>query len=44
MAGAALSADAAKQVIERGYLGLFVGFDWMVLQRAAAALTEGLKL
>jgi 4-hydroxy-2-oxoheptanedioate aldolase len=44
MAGAALSADAAKQVIERGYLGLFVGFDWMVLQRAAATLTEGLKL
>lgn len=44
LGGVALNADSANAMIERGYLGLFVGYDWMVLQRGAAALLDGIRL
>jgi 4-hydroxy-2-oxoheptanedioate aldolase len=44
LGGAAPSAEVANQMLEIGYRGLFVGFDWMILQRAAAASIEGIKL
>lgn len=44
LCGAAFSAEAANRLLEKGYRGLFVGFDWMVLQRAASGLLEGIKL
>ena len=44
LGGVALDANAANAMIDRGYLGLFVGYDWMVLQRGAAALLEGINL
>lgn len=44
LGGVALNAEVANRMIERGYLGLFVGYDWMVLQRGAAALLKGINL
>ena len=42
LAGVALSVESAKQLLEKGYRGLFFGFDWMVLQRAIAVWVDGL--
>jgi 4-hydroxy-2-oxoheptanedioate aldolase len=36
LGGAALTPEAANAMVERGYRGLFLGFDWMILQRAVA--------
>jgi 4-hydroxy-2-oxoheptanedioate aldolase len=43
LGGAAFTPAAANQLIERGYRGIFLGFDWLIMQRAAAALLEGLS-
>jgi 4-hydroxy-2-oxoheptanedioate aldolase len=43
LAGVALSVESAKQLLEKGYRGLFFGFDWMVLQQAIAAWVDGLS-
>jgi 4-hydroxy-2-oxoheptanedioate aldolase len=44
LGGAAPSPAVANQMIERGYRGIVVGFDWLVLQRAAAGLIDGINL
>ena len=42
LAGVAPTPEAARSLIARGYRGLVVGYDFMVLQRAVAGLIEGL--
>lgn len=44
LCGAAFTPDAANQLLERGYRGVFVGFDWMLMQRAAASILGGVQL
>jgi 4-hydroxy-2-oxoheptanedioate aldolase len=44
LCGAAFTPAAANQLLERGYRGIFLGFDFSIMQRAAAGLLEGLKL
>jgi 4-hydroxy-2-oxoheptanedioate aldolase len=44
LCGAAFTPAAANQLIERGYKGVFLGFDWLIMQRAAAGLLEGINL
>ena len=44
LCGAAFTPAAANQLLERGYRGVFLGFDWLIMQRAAAGLLEGVKL
>jgi len=41
--GVALSPAQANQMIERGYRMLALGFDWSLLQRASAAVLEGVN-
>ena len=44
LCGAAFTPAAANQLLDRGYQGVFLGFDWLIMQRAAAGLLEGVKL
>jgi 4-hydroxy-2-oxoheptanedioate aldolase len=44
LGGAAFTAEAANDLLARGYRGVFIGFDWLILQRAVAGLLEGLEL
>ena len=44
LGGAAFTPAAANQLLERGYRGIFLGFDWLIMQRAAAGLLEGVRL
>jgi 4-hydroxy-2-oxoheptanedioate aldolase len=44
LGGAALTADRANELIAKGYRGIVVGFDWMVLQRAIAGALDGINL
>lgn len=44
LGGAAPSPAVANQMIHRGYRGIVLGFDWLVLQRAAASLIDGIDL
>jgi 4-hydroxy-2-oxoheptanedioate aldolase len=44
LGGVAPTREAALRMLDRGYLAIHLGFDWMVLQRAAAALLDGLPL
>ena len=44
LCGAAFSAEAANAMVAKGYRGIFIGFDWLVLQRAIAGILEGMKL
>jgi 4-hydroxy-2-oxoheptanedioate aldolase len=44
LCGAAFTPAAASQLLERGYRGIFLGFDWLITQRAVAGLIEGLEL
>jgi 4-hydroxy-2-oxoheptanedioate aldolase len=41
--GVARSAEQANAMIERGYLGLALGFDWSLFQRGIAAALQGIK-
>lgn len=43
LGGAALTAERANALIEKGYRGIVIGFDWMVLQRAIAGTLEGIN-
>lgn len=43
LGGVALSPSQANQMIERGYRMLALGFDWSLLQRASAAVLEGVN-
>jgi 4-hydroxy-2-oxoheptanedioate aldolase len=40
LGGVARTPDQAKQMLDRGYRALVLGFDWMLLQGAAAGLLE----
>jgi 4-hydroxy-2-oxoheptanedioate aldolase len=40
MGGLARSVEHAKVALERGYLGLILGFDWMLMERAAEPARE----
>jgi 4-hydroxy-2-oxoheptanedioate aldolase len=42
LGGNALSSTQAQQMTDRGYQLLALGFDWTLLQRAAAAALDGL--
>jgi len=44
LGGVAPTSAAANDMLDRGYLGIFVGYDWMVFQRAAAGLLDGIHL
>jgi len=44
LGGAAFTPEAANRLLERGYRGIFLGFDWLIMQRAAAGLIEGIEL
>jgi hypothetical protein len=44
LGGAAFTTEAANDLLGRGYKGVFLGFDWLILQRAVAGVLEGLKL
>jgi 4-hydroxy-2-oxoheptanedioate aldolase len=44
LGGAAFTPEAANELLARGYKGVFIGFDWLILQRAVAGVLEGLKL
>jgi 4-hydroxy-2-oxoheptanedioate aldolase len=44
LGGVALTREAALAMIARGYRCIHLAFDWMVIQRAAAALLDGLPL
>jgi 4-hydroxy-2-oxoheptanedioate aldolase len=39
----ARTPEQANQMIERGYVGLALGFDWSLFQRGIAASFEGIK-
>ncbi len=43
LGGVALSPDQANRMIERGYRLLALGFDWSLLQRASAAVLDGVR-
>lgn len=43
LGGAALSADQARRMVERGYRFLALGYDVMLLQHGAASVLEGLR-
>jgi 4-hydroxy-2-oxoheptanedioate aldolase len=43
LGGVALSPAQARQMAERGYRALGLGFDWTLVQRGAAAVLEGLR-
>jgi 4-hydroxy-2-oxoheptanedioate aldolase len=44
LCGVALNAETGNRLIDKGYRCLFLGFDWMILQRAVNGLTEGMRL
>lgn len=41
--GAALNAEMANAMIDRGYVALALGFDWSLFQRGIAAGFEGIR-
>lgn len=43
LGGAALTSERANALIEKGYRGIVIGFDWMVLQRAIAGTLQGIN-
>lgn len=43
LGGVALSPARAKEMVERGYCALGLGFDWTLVQRGAAAVLDGLR-
>lgn len=44
LCGAALTQEQGNDCIQRGYRSLFLGFDWMMLQRGIAGSLAGLVL
>lgn len=43
LGGVAFSPQQANDLIERGYLLVFLGFDWALLRRGAAAALDGIR-
>ena len=43
LGGVARTPDQAKQMLDRGYLALVLGFDWMLLQHAAVGFLEAVR-
>jgi len=43
LGGVARTPDQAKQMLDRGYRALVFGFDWMLLQQAAARFLEEVR-
>jgi 4-hydroxy-2-oxoheptanedioate aldolase len=43
LGGVARTPDQAKQMLDRGYRALVFGFDWMLLQQAAARFLEDIR-
>jgi 4-hydroxy-2-oxoheptanedioate aldolase len=43
LGGVAFSPDQANRMVERGYRTLALGFDWLLLQRGAASVLDGLE-
>jgi 4-hydroxy-2-oxoheptanedioate aldolase len=43
LGGVAFSPQQANEMVERGYRLLALGFDWSLLQRAAAGVLEGIR-
>jgi 4-hydroxy-2-oxoheptanedioate aldolase len=41
--GVARTPEQANQMIERGYVGLALGFDWSLFARGIAASFDGIK-
>ena len=41
--GVARTSEQANQMIERGYAGLALGFDWSLFARGIAASFDGIK-
>ena len=41
--GVARTPEQANQMIDRGYVGLALGFDWSLFQRGIAASFQGIK-
>ena len=44
LGGAAFTPEDANRLLEKGYKGVFIGFDWLILQRAVAGLLDGIRL
>jgi 4-hydroxy-2-oxoheptanedioate aldolase len=44
LGGAAFTAAAADDMLARGYRGIFLGFDWLIVQRAVGGLINGMNL
>jgi len=43
LGGVARTPDQAKQLLDRGYSAIVLGFDWLLLQRAAVSFLEAVK-
>ena len=43
LGGVARTADQAKQMLDRGYKSLVLGFDWMLLQQAGQKLLSDIR-
>ncbi len=43
LGGVARTPDQAKQMLDRGYQALVLGFDWMLLQRAAEGFLQEIR-
>ena len=43
LGGVAFSPDQANRMVERGYRALALGFDWLLLQRGAASVLDGIR-
>jgi 4-hydroxy-2-oxoheptanedioate aldolase len=44
LGGVAVTTARANELIDKGYRGVFIGFDWLILQRALAVALEGINL
>lgn len=44
LGGVAVTSARANELVAKGYRGIFIGFDWMVLQRALATILDGIAL
>jgi 4-hydroxy-2-oxoheptanedioate aldolase len=40
LGGAAFTPEDANRLLEKGYKGVFIGFDWLILQRAVSGLLD----
>ena len=43
LSGVALTPERANELIAKGYQGIVIGFDWMLMQRAAKVMLDGIN-